>query len=170
MAQEQTICAQSSIEIGADIDRVWRTIAEDFDAIGQWSTSVVASKAILVEDGAENAPVGGRFCEIAAAGFSDTSEKILEFQPKEYISYELFEGLPGFVVEAINSWTLTDADGRTKLEGRTDMRVKGLMGRLMAGFMKRALLKALNGMSHEVKVFIETGQPVPKKLKMLAKA
>ncbi len=161
------ITASFEIEVHAPVGEVWRVLAEDFAAIGDWSSGVKSSTGS--GPSVNGSQCSERACEIAAAGFSDTRERILEYSPKELIRYELYDGLPGFVTKATNSWYFRDSDGRTHIKGQTDMQVKGLAGTLMSGLMRKNLTRVLGEMATEAKHFIETGTVHPKKLKLIKK-
>jgi hypothetical protein len=78
------------------------------------------------------------------------------------IRYHLYHGLPGFVQRAENAWTfqpLTPA--RTRITGRTEMHVTGIMDWMMGGMMKKSLDRVLGEMCTEAKPIIETGEPHP---------
>ena len=97
-------------------------------------------------------------------------EQILVFD-KEHLtlSYRLYNGLPGFVTEAVNTWQLFEASNGTHLTARTDMHTKGLMGCLLSPMMKSSLKSALESMAEELKYYVDTGEPHPKKKKALKK-
>lgn len=170
MSTYRVVQATAETVIHAPRERVWRALAEDFHHIGRWSSAVKRSRAIEAENAERvGAPVGGRHCEIAATGFQDTSERILEYRAGTFLRYELFDGLPGFVVSGVNSWTLSDDQAGVILSGQTTMQVTGVLGFLMGGFMRSASQKALEGMCEELKYFLETGNPHPRKRKAIQK-
>lgn len=156
--------------IAAPLERVWASLAQDFAEIGRWSSGVKRSVPLTDQSKrVDAAPVAGRFCEIAAAGFSDTHERIVSFKPMQEFSYELYKGLPGFVAGAVNTWRFSPVSDGTRLEGRTDMIVTGLMGTLMGGMMRGSLNAALASMAGEAKYLLETGALHPNKLRLMRK-
>ena len=163
-----TIQGRAQNHINAPVADVWAALAEDFAGIGTWASGV---------NHAEGAgrPVGGslhseRACEIAATGFNDTKERILDFDTDRHVlRYQLYDGLPGFVENAENTWTLREERGGTRIVGVTEMRINGIMGKLMGGFMTRNTNRVLEHMAEELKHYVETGRPHPRKAKAAAK-
>ena len=161
------ITATTEITIDAPLDRVWTVMAEDFAGIGKWSSGVKRSTGS--GPSMNGSACTERACEIAAMGFSDTKERIVEFTPRDRIRYELYDGLPGFVIQAINGWHFEAVEGGARVRGQTDMDVKGPIGLMMGGFMKKNLTRVLGEMAEEAKHYIETGQVHPRKAKLNAK-
>ncbi len=161
------ITATSQATVDAPLEQVWAVMAQDFAGIEKWSSGVNASVGSAPPvNGSDH---GERACKIAAAGFSDTKERIIEFEPMSRIRYSLYDGLPGFVQNAINGWHFSEENGRTHVRGQTDMEIKGIMGVLMGGFMKKNLTRVLSEMAEEAKHYIEHGEPHPRKKKAMAK-
>lgn len=161
--KEPNVVATAQATIDAPIEDVWAVLAEDWAGIGKWSSGVSHSQGF-------GEPIGGseyniRACEITAAGFDDTKEEILEYDTEKHlIKYQLADGLPGFVKDAINLWTLEETPEGTLIKGKTTMRATGVMGFMMKGIMKGATRKALESMARELKYYVETGKLHPDKL------
>ena len=162
------VLAQSEIMINASIDKVWQVLAEDFAEIGKWSSDVDYSEGS--GEGINGSKCLERACKISAVGFSNTKERILQYDRNQAIRYSLYDGLPGFVTNAENTWTFREVNSNvTRITGQTEMQVKGIMGFLFRGMMKKNLDRVLAEMAEEVKHYIETGKPHPKKIKAIAK-
>ena len=161
--KEPNVVATTQEVIHAPIEKVWAILAEDWAGIGKWSSGVSHSQGF-------GEPIGGsafsiRACEITAVGFDDTKEEILEFDMENHlIRYQLSDGLPGFVKDAINVWTLKETANGTLIKGKTTMRATGTLGWMMKGIMKRATRKALESMATELKYYVETGKLHPNKV------
>ncbi len=161
--KKPNVVATAETVINAPINDVWAVLAEDWAGIGKWSSGVSHSQGF-------GEPIGGsdytiRACEITAAGFDDTKEQILEYDAENHlIRYELADGLPGFVKDAINVWTLEETADGTLIKGKTTMRATGIMGGMMKGIMKGATRKALESMARELKHYVETGELHPDKI------
>ncbi|MEM9615752.1 MAG: SRPBCC family protein [Actinomycetota bacterium] len=166
MSTIRTITAESTTVVDAPVAAVWRLIVEQFADIDQWSSGVNRSQGTA--PGADG-QAGERACEIAAAGFQDTSERVVETVPRTRFRYELYDGLPGFVVGAENTWTFAPEGSGTRLTGRTEMRIEGIMGLLGGRPMRRSSRKALDSMTREAKYMIEHGRPHPDKVKAAAR-
>ncbi|MDJ0570648.1 MAG: hypothetical protein QNJ53_16605, partial [Pleurocapsa sp. MO_192.B19] len=103
-----------------------------------------------------------------AAGFSDTKERILQYDKNQIIRYSLYHGLPGFVTSAENTWTLYEVNSSiTQIVGQTEIHVKGIMGFLFRGMMRSNLNRVLAEMAEEVKHYIEHGTPHRQKMKAI---
>ncbi len=161
--KKPNVISTVDIFIDATPDKVWEILAEDFAGIGKWSSGVSHSEGFGNPIG--DSPHSIRACEITAAGFDDTKEEILEFDEQNYtLRYSLFDGLPGFVKDAENTWRLTAQGAGTQVSAKTVMRATGPMGFMMRGIMKGATQKALSSMAEEVKYYIEQGKPHPNKV------
>lgn len=162
------VAAASEIYIDAPIEQVWEILAIDFGGIGKWASGVDRSTGS--GEGINGATCSERACEISAVGFNDTKERILILDNDQHIlRYTLFHGLPGFVKNAENEWQLKEQNGRTYVTAKTEMHATGLMGWMMRGFMRNSTKKVLNNMAEELKHYVETGNPHPRKVKAIAK-
>ena len=169
MKQDRSlVLARSQITINAPVGKVWQVLAEDFAAIGKWSSGVDYSEGSGA--GINGSKHTERACKISAVGFSDTKERILQYDKNRTLRYSLYHGLPGFVISAENTWTLEEINSNTtRIVGQTEMHVKGVMGFLFRGMMRNNLNRVLAEMAEEVKHYIENGTPHPHKLKAIAK-
>ena len=157
--------ATYQILIDAPIESVWKELAVNFGGIGQWASGVNH----VVESSGEGLSAK-RFCEINAAGFNDTRERIIRYEPQDYyFEYELYEGLPGFVDYAINKEKLEEKDGKTLWTSKNVMRVGGIFGATLKKFMTKKVEDVLAAKAHELKHFVETGRQHPNKLAAIAK-
>lgn len=162
------VLARSEITLNAPIAKVWQMLAEDFAEIGKWSSGVDYSEGL--GEGINGSKYAERACKISAAGFSDTKERILQYDKNRTLRYSLYHGLPGFVISAENTWMFYKVnDVTTRIVGQTEMHVKGIMGFLFRGMMRSNLNRVLAEMAEEVKYYIENGTPHPQKIKAIAK-
>ncbi|WP_374957560.1 SRPBCC family protein [Gilvibacter sp.] len=163
--KQPNIKATYQIEIDAPIDEVWDALAVDYGGIGKWASGVNH----VVEFSGEGADAK-RFCSISAAGFNDTREKVIKWDPENYyFEYELYEGLPGFVRYSINKDKLTPKGNKTIWTSYNDMRVGGFMGLTMKWMMRKQLTKVLQNKAEELKHFVETGEAHPRKVEIMEK-
>lgn len=169
MKQDRSlVLARTQITINAPVQGVWQVLAEDFAAIGKWSSGVDYSEGS--GEGINGSKHTERACKISAMGFSDTKERILQYDKNRTLRYSLYHGLPGFVISAENTWTLEELDSHTtRVIGQTKMYVKGVMGFVFRGMMRNNLNRVLAEMAEEVKYYIEYGKPHPQKIKAIAK-
>ena len=153
--------------INAPLEHLWKVSADEFEHIDRWDGNVKSSHPS--GNTVVNAPVGGRVCNLYSGG--KTVERFIEFDNSKYtFTYEIAEGLPGFVISARNTWLHEAVAGnKTKLTMRVVMRVKGILGRIMQCPMKLQMGKVLGTAQEELKHYIETGQPHPRKRKKMNK-
>ncbi len=163
--KKANINATYQIEINAPIDKVWNALAVDYGGIGKWASGVNH----VVEHSGEGISAK-RFCSISASGFNDTRERVIRFEPdNHYFEYELYEGLPGFVNYSINKDRLEAKGSKTIWISENEMRVGGFMGLTMKWMMRKQLTKVLENKAEELKHYIETGQPHPRKVEIQQK-
>ncbi|MEM9151879.1 MAG: SRPBCC family protein [Cyanobacteria bacterium P01_F01_bin.3] len=164
----KVVSIEKSTIINVPVEDLWKVSADKFGQIDRWDGNVKASRpsgsAIV------GAPVGGRVCDLYSGG--KTVESLIIYDDSAYMfAYEITEGLPGFVISARNTWTHEAITrNQTKLTMRVVMRVKGILGTIMRCPMKLQMGNVLNNAQEELKYYIETGQPHPRKRKKMNKA
>ena len=162
------ITASFEIMIDAPIDTVWQVLAMDYAKIEKWASGV--SSSVGSGKSLNGSTCSERSCEITAAGFNDTKEKILRFDPDNYyLEYDLYHGLPGFVRYSVNKDRLEERNGKTLWISDNEMRVGGFIGATMKGLMRKNLGKVLQYKGEELKHYIEKGRPHQRKLEVMAK-
>ncbi len=149
-----------SIEIDVDVDELWHRTAEDYGGIHQW-VSVVSD---VISD--PNAPDQGlgqvRTC---VSPFGNTRETVVAYDEDRRVFAYAIEGMPPIVTDPVNTWTITDlGSNRSAVEMR-------MSGGLVPGADAAAQqelesqLEQLLGMAaEELKHYVETGEPHPRKL------
>ena len=163
--KKPNVTARYEVLIDAPIDTVWQALAVDYGGIGKWASGVNH----VVESSGEGL-AAYRSCEISAAGFNDTKEKIIRYEPeKYYFEYDLYEGLPSMVDYSVNKDKLEEKEGKTLWTSYNEMRVSGFFGLTMKGFMSKKLEDVLENKAHELKHYIETGKPHPNKATAIRK-
>ncbi|MGF1476188.1 MAG: SRPBCC family protein [Geminicoccaceae bacterium] len=156
---------ERQISINAPIDEVWKVSAVEFEHIDRWDGNVRASRS----SGAalSGGPVGGRVCDLYGGG--KTVERFVEFdESRRSFTYDIVEGLPGFIVSAKNIWTHDPVDcDEARLSMRLVMQVKGILGLIMQRPMRLQMGRVLGNAQEELKHYVETGQPHPRKQKKM---
>ena len=147
---------------------VWKVLGEDFADVGEWASNVVSSSM-------ETAPAVSavRTAEIAATGPikpGDAKETLTRFDSAAMsLAYEGTEGMPGSIKEARNEWSVHEIDADHSLvKAHATLEIGGLMA-LLAPLIKVQLKSVGSKYVEELKHFVETGQPHPRKAKALAK-
>ena len=164
------VSATYGIAIDAPIEKVWAVLAVDFGGIGKWASGVNHSEGVGQGEGLEGATCSERACKINAIGFSNAKERIIKFDAENHIlAYTIYEGVPGFVKNFVNQWTLEQRGAGTLVTARSTMRATGLMGWMMKGFMRSSTEGVLRKMGEELKHYVEKGEPHPRKVEAIAK-
>lgn len=155
------VIVERRVRIDAPVENVWQETAESFADIDQWDANVKSSSAF--GDPVAGAPVGGRECQLYKGG--PTVEKLVRWDSGTHVfAYDITKGLPGFVRRARNTWTHEPSGPDcTQLTMRLELVVTGLLGRLMRAPMRSQLGKLLERAQAELKHFVETGTPHPRK-------
>lgn len=156
-------------EIDAPPDRVWETLGPGFGAIGTWCASVHESHLTTVPATMAGAPAAGRHCKTVFGPFDET---FTAYEPdRRVMRYQATSPkLPFFVKCMTNMFEVEDLGGgrsRVKMNAGADMTqpFRTLMGPLM----KLQMGKGLREIVEELKHYVETGHPHPRKLAAAAK-
>lgn len=157
-----------SIYIDLPRKELWKITALDFGNIAKWSAGVVESNAS--GEGKNGAVCNERVCQPSYKGFKATTERFIDYDDKNYhFTYQIAQGLPGFVTYATNHWTHQPQGNGTLLTMKASMQVKGFMGIIMKGLMRKNMGKILFQNLEELKIYAETGQQHARKQAVQAK-
>ena len=167
MMAQTTVNLKESILIETSVEELWNITALQFDKIGLWSAGVTDSEGHGT--GFNGSVCTERQCTPAYKGFKQTTERIIDYQPdNKQFTYQITEGLPKMVANATNTWTHIKEGSGTKITMEINMKLKGLMGRIMKGPLKKRMSKILKQNLEELKVYAETGEVHERKQKLLA--
>ncbi len=163
-----TTTIERSITIDAPPEQVWQVAAHEFDRVGEWTSQVEVSSPNRAAPVPDDARVGGRVC--VAPGFGDIKETITRYSEQGRTFTYAAEGLPGFVTQMDNTWTVSPVGAdRAKVTMRVEMDTNAFPGKLMAPIMKRKLASAIGIFQDELKLWVERGELSPAKRKLNAK-
>ena len=159
-----------SVTINVSSDALWEIIGPGFTEAGKWSTAVDHSSG-HGEGKFDGATCDSRSCELSAKGFTSVNEKIREYDASnKTLSFDVVEGMPGFVTLMNNRTVVTDlGNGRSKAELQITMHMKPLMGWLMGGMLKKNINSLIDSALDDLKVYTETGAPSDRKKARMAK-
>ncbi len=156
------------ITIHVSADELWEMVGPGFVDVYKWSSNVDHA------EGKGNSPFEGavcdeRFCDVNVKGFSKISEKLVNYDEEaQKLSYKINSGMPGFVTHAQNNWSIVAIDDtHSKLVMNAEFEVKGFMGNLMKGTMKKQMTKTLETVLQDAKVYLETGNVSEAKAKRI---
>ena len=149
---------EKEMVINVPASELWEMVGPGFVEVYKWASNVDHA------EGKGNSPFDGavcseRFCDVNVKGFSKISEKLTNYnQDKMNLAYVVNTGMPGFVTHAENDWTVVPVDGNTsKLVMKANFQMKGLMGAMMKGIMKKKMNETLQIILNDAKVYAETG-------------
>ena len=159
-----------SIVIDAPIDKVWQTAAHDFDKIDAWASLVHRSEADESKAPVSDSSMAGRVCQTPFGKSYETFEMYDEKRHTFRYAGKA-EKQPPFVKRGANTWTVEAvSSAQSRLIMSVDMELNLFPGQLMRLPMTAQLRKVLDWNLEEIKHYIETGKPHPRKLKAMSKA
>jgi hypothetical protein len=155
---------RNQIRIQAPAERVWAVLGERFMHIGEWAAPITSSCPLIT---AEIGVGATRCCSHAAVGpikAGVVKERLTKFDRVSMtLEYEAVDGMPGFVVRAVNRWSVESVDAhRSVVVIHATVQLRGL-ARLLSCPMKWQLRAVGARVSDELKYFVEHGQPHPRK-------
>ncbi|MBL8680486.1 MAG: SRPBCC family protein [Myxococcales bacterium] len=154
----------NEIVIEAPAERVWRALGERFMHVSEWAAPIEASCPI----GEQSPGVGvTRACTIAPFGPFDAGivkERLTRFDADAMaFEYEALEGMPRFIERAVNRWSVESIDAhRSRVRIHATVSLRGAM-RLFGWLFAWQMRSAGSLVAEELKHFVETGQPHPRK-------
>lgn len=160
----EQITVAKSIEIGAPASELWHKTAEDFGGIDKWIAAVSDVTLLPTDSGAS---LGTE--RVCRSPFGDTREVIVTYDEEERVFGYGIQGLPPFVTNAVNTWSIVEKDEHTSELTMTFTAdsVSGADPEMVTGLQSQ-LGKLLGEATEELKHFIETGKPHPRKLQAAA--
>lgn len=143
--------------INKPIQELWSVVVDDFTKSHLWATgTTLCRKGEPHED-------FDRVCYTESGELKDTITKVdslnhvLEFSVK---------GLPFFLRSVISTWTLRQiSESQTEIVLGPRIEVKPGIGTIAQIPMKMALKKLYPGLLEDLAIYVETGQPSPRKQK-----
>ena len=156
---------RSHIEINAPATQVWHVIAHQFDAIGQWASSIHASYAVPEAPAPLGAEVGARVCAPGVRGFKDVREQFTFYDEQAMrFAYEATAGLPWVVRRAENHWHVRPlGQSRCEVEAHAEVDLRAVPGVFLAPLLKMQMHRLGRQVFEELKYYVEHGQPHPRK-------
>ena len=161
---------EKEITINVTAAELWQIVGPGFVEVYKWSSNVDHA-----EGGGpgefEGAFCRERFCDVNVKGFNKISERLTAYDEKAMLlTYEVTEGMPGFIVKASNSWKVIPAGpGKSKLIMNASFLSKGMMGMLTRGMMKKKMTDTLETVLNDAKIYAETGEVSDAKRKRMEK-
>ncbi len=151
---------RESIEVKMDASKTWEIIGPNFLNIADWGRGILKSGEIeSASKKIENAPAGGRYCEVA--GMGKVEEHIIHYNSGKYeISWSaLGEKIPNFVSDLQNEIKVEEInEGTCKISSNLMANLNGPMGFLMGFMIKKNFSKLIHGFLNDWKTYAETGE------------
>jgi len=149
------------IDINAPIEVVWKVVGTEFADAYVWSSGLKHSKA-LDTISLNGSTTTKRGCDVE--GFGKITEELFEYSNDEhFFSYEVIDGLPGFISKSYNTWRLTSLeDGKTRVKMRLKVQTKGFLGWLLGWFVIKNAKNLIDESLEELKFYVETGKIHPR--------
>lgn len=162
---------KKTIEVKTNASKTWDVIGPNFLNISDWARGVNKSwNNESVQKINENAPAGGRYCDLARFGKFD--ERIIHFNEEKYeITWSATgEKLPKFILRLQNALNVEKIDEyRCRITANISADLIGVRGFLMSSILKKNFSKTFDGFLHDWKTYAETDQVSETKQKELNK-
>ena len=146
-------------KINKPIEEVWKYIIDEFPNAHEWAAGTnMCRKGLESED-------FDRVCETETGRLMD---KITKIDDENYLLEFSVKGLPFFVRSVVSSWKLTKiSNTQTEIILGPRIEVMPVIGTIMQIPMKIAFKKLYPPLLEDLRIFIETGKPSPRKQKEL---
>ena len=150
---------KKNVEVDTNASAAWDIIGPKFIHISNWARGVSKSwDDDSVHKDFENAPTGGRHCEVS--GFGRFDEKITHFDGNKHeITWEATgEKIPKFIHGLHNEIKVEELDEKhCRIVSNISADLSGVVGFLLGFFVKMNFSKTLDGFLEDWKVYAETG-------------
>ncbi|MEO6712801.1 MAG: SRPBCC family protein [Mycobacteriales bacterium] len=166
------ISVQSSAVIAAPADRVWAILADEFENVGQWASTIVSSTAnpaaTRVPDGAATA---GRACTVPGFGVTDERFTHFEAAARTFTYSVAAEKMPGFVHDLRNTWSVRAVGtGQCEVTSHVTAEATGVMGSLAGPVLRRQLARTISPVLDDLRSYATTGRVSARKERQQVKA
>jgi len=153
-----------TLTVNAPPKQVWDILGPNYTRAGDWASSVFASDARPGTPKIAAAPVAGRVCQTSLGPFTETIEAYDE--SRRHVAYSATgDKMPGFVKRLVNTWTVRPKGSVSEIEMELNADIAFPFNILMGPMMKLQFGEVLREATEELKHYVETGKPHPRKLK-----
>ncbi len=145
---------------------VWEILGDQYGSAHQWAGGLYHSEGYNAAK-IESAPFHNRACDTSQGKIKEAIEV---FDSQNYtLVYRVIEGFPFFVKLGRNHWQLIPEGKHTKVKMHLKIQTQGIIGAMMQPMMKLQMNSITRNILDDLKHYVETGQPSPRKAKELAK-
>lgn len=143
--------------INKSIDEVWKFVIEEFPNSHEWATGTTSCRKGNASEGFD------RICDTETGKLMD---KIIKVDGKNFMFQFSVKGLPFFVRSVVSTWKLREiSNTQTEITMGPRIEVMPIIGSILQIPMKMALKKLYPDLLNDLVVYIETGNPSPRKQK-----
>ena len=154
---------RAEVVIDTPAHSAWALIGDQFGEIGQWAAPIVHSSL-------DSPPGAGavRTCQITSFGpfrAGSIKERLLQFDPMAMtLMYESAEGMPAFVSNAINRWSVhPQTASRCVVRTHAILELRGPI-RVVEALLRLQLQRNGARVLEELRYRVEHGRAHPRKL------
>lgn len=145
--------------INKPIEEVWKFVVDDFANGHLWATGTTSCRKGQPHEDFD------RVCETETGKLMDTITKL---DNENYLLEFSVKGLPFFVRSVLSTWKLNKiSENQTEIILGPKIEVKPGIGTLAQIPMKIVFKKLYPGLMDDLAIYVETGQPSPRKQKEL---
>lgn len=159
-----------SAKVNARVEKAWEVIGPNFVNIATWGPGIYKSWVNEeIDKKFEDAPAGGRFCDLGSSGIID--ERIIHYDKDNYeITWSAAsDNLPGFLKNLQNSLKIEKVDGNScRISSNITADAEGLMGTLMGRMIQKKFAETLPDFMSSWKLYAETGKLTETKQKEMS--
>lgn len=157
------------IIVDASADKVWSVLGHKYDRVSDWASSVLESNGKFVTQRGIEAPFSGRKCQTTIGSFD---EEIIDYDEQKMMLAYTAKGdkMPFFVVRLANNWLVTSInENQSRIDMRMEMHLLPFFNLIMTPIMKMQMGKVVDVVVEDLKHYVESDLPHPRKLKSLTK-
>ena len=160
----------ASIRVDATPEKIWRLLVDDYMQLDTWMASIDRTRPMPVKNGSSSGEMVARVADIGAGSpgtyLEETTSIIDEKNYRLVINTDL-KGVPKFTL--LNGYT-SDIRIREISPGKCEVTWDSVASLKVHGFifypaMKKSLNAGFYRSREEIKHFVETGKPHPRKQK-----
>ncbi|MEL6676274.1 MAG: SRPBCC family protein [Bacteroidota bacterium] len=161
------------IQINASAEAVWQVLGRDFDRADEWMAVVQNSYQKVEGISVAGAPMIGRICELSHKPTGPVADETITFFDDEnyrmHMRVSPIQGKVPVVKNEVEISVKSLGPDLAEVSWDADLELK-TAGKLLYPALKAGVGKSFMEVLEELKHFLETGKPHPRKLAKLAKA
>ncbi|MEM8861734.1 MAG: SRPBCC family protein [Chloroflexota bacterium] len=155
---------KAELKINASASRVWQIVGHEFAEIERWSSGIGASRAATEGKKPEGCDISGRYCDNIQEELTHYSDEKMRF------GYVMVN--PPFFLKSIgNNWQVREVGlDQSIVEFQPEIECSFGWWLILAPLVRVGGPWMANRVLDELKYYVETGEPHPRKAKALSRA